>query len=156
MNEFYSYYLQGQTLELICKFRYDFANKINIKWHLPNDEVAKNVCSKYLKKWSVIISRVSYSLQDNRIEIIPPKIERNENYQIKKYLAVARLIVRNLDEMKDQGYYHCHCSNDDSNDDFGEDELQKDPVMVFRKWPALVKLNKNISNRNTFWKYSML
>lgn len=49
-NELYSYYLPGQTLELICKFRYNFENEINIKWNLPNNEVAKNVCLKYLKK----------------------------------------------------------------------------------------------------------
>lgn len=74
---------------------------------------------------------MSYSLQDNRIEIIPPKIERNENYQDKQYLAVARLIVRNLDSLEDSGYYHCAINSND--DDVDEEGTHRDPVKVFRK-----------------------
>lgn len=44
------YYTEGQTLELICKLRYDTENETDIEWTQQNRTVAKNVSLFYNNK----------------------------------------------------------------------------------------------------------
>lgn len=67
------YYLEGQTLELICKFKCDSENKIEIKWILPNDDVEQNVSLFYNKT-------ISWSLSDITANLIYFRIGASKLY----------------------------------------------------------------------------
>lgn len=69
-NKFLSYYWEGETLELICKFRYEIEDVINMSWRLPNGEFAQNVClifnsyilnpSSNTKEFKIMVDLIEY------------------------------------------------------------------------------------------------
>lgn len=99
--------VEDGTLELNCTVVAERGAKLEIKWKLPNENIAIKVWIEiHWNGWIEKISSYISSIQEGRVRFSSP-IHQNHGANSSLYKAIDKIVISRLAKKKDIGFYEC-------------------------------------------------